>query len=155
MTEDRKPDAIEAAVQAQTDLASLLATEKTINIGGKDVVVKKMRVKQIPPVIATISPFAHLLKSYKDQGEQFDMMQVVLYHNVEALQLVKILCDEEPEFVDELDIEELVVLVTAIVEVNLDFFVRRVLPLLSGEMARLASVMPKLTQEVGKSASST
>lgn len=145
------------------DLATLLEKGRTINIGGKDVVINKMKVKHLPQIIAIAAPIMELIRSRQQeieakkhnvkQGTTFkkfeladvNLTKIVLYHNVQALQLVKVLCDEPPEFIDELDIEELIRLVSAIIEVNLDFFTRRALPSLSVEMGRLLSALKTMS----------
>ena len=63
--------------------------------------------------------------------------------------LMAILSDQPLEFIEELDLDEAVILLTAILEVNLDFFIQKVLPSISQLMASLVD-SPAQTQQSGQ-----
>ena len=63
-----------------------------------------------------------------------------------VLELVALLVNKPRDWVDDLGVDELVQLFGAIVEVNLDFFTQRVLPLLSGLVAGVSGKLFKTPQ---------
>jgi hypothetical protein len=80
-------------------------------------------------------------------------------NNTDAvIDLVVIMTGESRDFVLELGVDELIQLFTKVVEVNLDFFIQKVLPLLSGAMGRLTAGLPTVesqTKTSGQNSSST
>lgn len=126
--------------QAETsDLDKIIPQPNIVTVGGKDIEVKTMKVKQLSATIKAIQPFA---AAFKAQRDSFDAAEIVMSHTDNVVELVVILTGESKEFVEDLGIDELVIVFTKLVEVNLDFFIQKVLPLLSGAMGRLTAGLP-------------
>ena len=128
--------------QAESDLDKIIPQTNEVTVGGKTIEIKTMKVKQLSATIKAIQPFA---AAFKAQRDSFDAAEIVMSHTDSVVDLVVILTGETKEFVEELGIDELVILFTKLVEVNLDFFIQKVLPLLSGAMGRLSAGLPSAT----------
>lgn len=128
--------------QPESDLTKIIPETNIVVAGGKNIEIKTMKVKQLSATIKAIQPFA---AAFKAQRDSFDAAEIVMSHTDSVVDLVVILTGETKEFVEELGIDELVILFTKLVEVNLDFFIQKVLPLLSGAMGRLSAGLPNAT----------
>ena len=128
--------------QPESDLTKIIPETNLVAAGGKNIEIKTMKVKQLSATIKAIQPFA---AAFKAQRDSFDAAEIVMSHTDSVVDLVVILTGETKEFVEELGIDELVILFTKLVEVNLDFFIQKVLPLLSGAMGRLSAGLPNAT----------
>lgn len=128
--------------QPESDLTKIIPETNLVAAGGKNIEIKTMKVKQLSATIKAIQPFA---AAFKAQRDSFDAAEIVMSHTDSVVDLVVILTGETKEFVEELGIDELVILFTKLVEVNLDFFIQKVLPLLSGAMGRLSAGLPSAT----------
>lgn len=127
--------------QLESDLDKIIPQPNVVTVGGKDIEVKTMKVKQLSATIKAIQPFA---AAFKAQRDSFDAAEIVMSHTDNVVDLVVILTGESKEFVEDLGIDELVIVFTKLVEVNLDFFIQKVLPLLSGAMGRLTKGLPNV-----------
>lgn len=128
--------------QPESDLTKIIPESNIVVAGGKNIEIKTMKVKQLSATIKAIQPFA---AAFKAQRDSFDAAEIVMSHTDSVVDLVVILTGETKEFVEELGIDELVIIFTKLVEVNLDFFIQKVLPLLSGAMGRLSAGLPSAT----------
>lgn len=135
------------------DLEKLLPTFPVVKVGGKEITIRTMKVKQLAAVLKAAAPFMGLLKS-KPGSE--DLLGLVAGNLPGAVTMVAVLTDQSEDWVGDLDVAELVELFSGLLEVNLDFFTQRVLPLLSDAMAKVAkSPTPSPAKPRGPMASST
>lgn len=139
----------------------LPVSKEPITIGGKSVTPKVIKVSQVGPVLRAIRPFNATIKTAmknsaegNDPAKNFDVLEVLEHHADNLIELVSTLTGEDKKFIGDLDLDDMIKITTAVMEVNLDFFIRKVLPLLSGEMARLGSGLLKATPTSGQTSSS-
>ena len=139
-----------------SDLGVILPSPVTLSMGGKEVEVKRIKVKQIVQVMAAIQPFYNELKelgikrgSLNDEEVKARLLAFFMTNGEDLFSLMAILSDQPLEFIEELDLDEAVILLTAILEVNLDFFIQKVLPSISQLMASLVD-SPAQTQQSGQ-----
>lgn len=123
-----------------TDLGTIIPTEEPLTIQGKVVTPRTIKVKQLPGIISTIQPFAGLFTG--GGVSTLDLPSLIINHTPAAVELVHQLTGEDTEWIEGLELDEMVLVLTRVVEVNLDFFIRRLLPLLSGAMVRLSNNLP-------------
>lgn len=136
---------------------SLLANESpTITISGKTMKLNRVRMKQLSRVLALAQPMADKLfkkTPAPKQGKQADesanlikeginIANLVVAHGDELVQLIAEIQsygndDITAEWIENLEIDEVITLAGAVFEVNLDFFIQRVVPALSQALASL------------------
>lgn len=127
---------------------------RTVNVQGQEVEVKRIKVKQLSSVMAAITPFLYLLGDLKDsKTNAVDIAPLLTHHTESALVLISLLCDKDRAWLDELEIDELIVIGSAVLEVNLDFFIQKVLPSALREMERLKANFEERTKLAGQSTS--
>ncbi len=134
-----------------SELEQLIPTPRTIHVGGKEIPIRNLKVKHLTAVLKAVQPILGLFT----KGKSVDIPSLLIDHSDSAISLICVLTEETPEWLGELDVDELVMLFTAIVEVNLSFFTQRVFPSLSQAMAQLNGDVEKLTKQAGQATSST
>ncbi|MGZ7196665.1 hypothetical protein ACXWOC_10795, partial [Streptococcus pyogenes] len=77
------------------------------------------------------------------------------YHTNECLDLLAVLVDQPRDVINKLKIDDMMVLFGDCIKLNLDFFVRRVLPLFYGGLARLMDQMQERKEDLLKLAGQT
>lgn len=125
------------------DLQTIVPEPILVSVNGEPLEIKQIRVGQISKAMRIAHPFYIKLKEAKDAAKKsgseedygFDIYALVMENTDAILDMVALLVSKDRAWVEDLSIENLVALFSAIVEVNLDFFTQRVLPLLSGLVA--------------------
>ncbi len=122
-------------MQQKTDPAFPAAVD-VLNFNNQDFLIQPFLTGRLPAVLSALAPIIHLFK----MDNPPDVAQLLLLHAEDALQLIAVLANHERAVIDALALDDLLQLATRLLEVNADFFLRRVLPKLSG----LASAMKEL-----------
>mgnify|MGYP001167517465 CR=1 FL=1 len=151
------PTPTPTAERSVNELETLLPVPKTITIKGEEIPVGLIKVGRVAAVVKALQPFAHLLPKAGDKPgrKNIDFFTIVLNHTDDAINLCVELTSRDKAWVEDLDIAELVELLSAIVERNLDFFIQRVLPSVSEATAKLIRAFYGLAaSKSGHSASS-
>lgn len=133
------------------DLNALTRAPVTINIAGKSMNVNRIRVAQMATVMELVQPMAALLiKREPDTNkpvsnikvDQIDIPTLLIRHSHSLQCLIAAIqapgnpgVDEK--WVGDLELDDMIVLTTKVIEVNLDFFIQRVLPALSAALGSL------------------
>lgn len=118
----------------QAEIDKLIPVSNTLTIGDKTIEIKTMKVKQLSQVLKAVRPF---IGAFTDKEHPVDIMSLLIANTDDVVSLISILTGESTEWVEELEIDSLVEVFSKLVEVNLDFFTRRVFPSLSQAMGRL------------------
>lgn len=123
------------------DMTKMIPLPRTLTIKGEDVPIGFIKVGKLTAVIEAIKPFAYLLPKAGDNpaAQPIDFTSLVLNHTDDVIHLASLLTGKPKSWVEDLDVAELVDIFSAIVEINLDFFIHRVLPSVSKGMGQLAN----------------
>lgn len=121
-------------------LNQIIPTVKTRHFNGVDVAITRFKMGRLPAVLAAVAP----LKNMLNLSDKLDLPSLFMLHADECLTLIAALANQPRAFVDELEIDEGVSLLSDLLEVNADFFIQQVLPVLTGLISKVAS---KLTQQ--------
>lgn len=99
----------------------------TVMVNGEPEAVKIQQIKtgQIPELVRVAGPVMLMIA---DRKQQLDLGKLMLLHTSECLDMLAILMKKDRAFVDELDLDDAVICLEALLEINIDFFVQRVLP---------------------------
>jgi hypothetical protein len=132
------------APSADAELAILFPEDGKITVGGKELVIKPIKWKQIRQVLALVSAFkGRTIGEPVVHGDGSIEMpavpaltagEVLELFNSNSEVLTKALAaasGQEEAFIDELDVADVVKLAAIIVKVNADFFTTQVLPLVT------------------------
>lgn len=134
-----------------SDLVNITTNTASVTTrSGVVITCTQLKVKHLKRVFAIITPLYVALTSLA-ANEKPDYLALVTEHLDQAVELVSILSEKPLEVIGELDADELVVIFAKAVELNLDFFIKSVIPSLSGVIGHATSAMKK---SVGSTSSS-
>jgi hypothetical protein len=105
-------------------LETYIPVPREIVIGGKTLAITPLRVRQIPAFVRAIAPAAELIS----QGRMAD---AVALHGEGMATAMVVATGESETAIGDLLPDEFLGLASAVMEVNADFFVRRVAPLIA------------------------
>jgi hypothetical protein len=114
------PQTHPAAAESSHAAAPFSAAQR-LRIGGRDIAVDPVTVRDLPAFLAAVEPIARELMA----GD----VMAALAHNADRL--IQAVCTGarvERAWLDDQQADVLVELAVAVIEVNADFFARRVLP---------------------------
>lgn len=126
-----------------TDIAVAIPEDVFVTVGGEKVEIKRLKVGSLTRVMRIAAPFYEEVRDLKAKsdkdGTQFglDVYGTVVKYSESAIEVVAVMTDKPVEWVEELELDALVAIFTAIIEVNLDFFLQRLIPLLSSLAGKL------------------
>ena len=120
------------------DLAQVLPSFTTLTVAGKDIAIRQFKVGRLPLVLRTLQPISHMLMN-REPGQSIDFGSLFMLYADDSLSLLAALADQSRAWVDELELDEAITLFTALLEVNTDFFIQKVLPQLSGAVQALTN----------------
>jgi hypothetical protein len=124
------------------DLTKMIPEAKTITVGGETIPIVPIKVKQLS---ATIKAAAPLMAHFKNSNPgEIDIFSLVSSSIDDAIELVAQLSGKPREWIEELEIPELVDLTSALVEANVDFFTKSVLPSVLRAMGQLSPSLQSL-----------
>lgn len=108
------------------DLNKIIPIEVPVQIGEEKVVITPIKVREIDPFLTAIDPLVDEFRR-----ENLDITKMILKSHKNIVQAVAVGARKDIEWVESLEIDQLVELVLAIVEANSDFFVNKILPSLT------------------------
>jgi len=114
------------------DFATFPPQPQSLEIAGDTLALTPIRVGEVPALLAAIKPIApHLVN-----GDP-DWLALLTEHGDAILDALAIAARRPREWVEALSLDDAVQLATALFEVNVDFFVQRVVPAIQSAAARI------------------
>lgn len=104
------------------------------HIGGKNVTVAPLKMRQIQAFSRHVGPVASALMAG-------DLQAALVFHGEALIEAVAVATGESTDWLGDLDADEFVRLAGDVVEVNAGFFVHRVTPALNQTMERLMKAL--------------
>lgn len=135
-----------ASTTATDDLAAVIPPKKYLSIAGVDVEIVQIKIGRLPLVLRAVQPLRHMIVK---QDGPFDMAGMFMLYADECLTLLAALSGQPREWIDALDIDDAIRLLSALLEVNMDFFVQRVLPLMPSLLRGLRAKTEQLRAMAG------
>ena len=130
--------------------------QRLVPVGGREVAVCPLKVGQLPAFASAVRPLLPQLNSFVTEREfnlaaAFDLVEQHFDTVLIAAAAATSIPEEE---IQEAAVDEFVELVVAIFAVNVDFFVKRLLPSLERDLAELGELVRALPGS-GRTQSST
>mgnify|MGYP001767214750 FL=1 len=130
-----------------SDLEALIPQAVELVIDGEPLVIKPLKVGQLPGFLRAISPVMQQISS-----TEIDWLALFGERGDDLLSAIAIAVGKPRAWVDELAADEAILLAAKVIEVNADFFTRTVMPRLDGALAAGLKVP---AAKVGSTPSST
>lgn len=112
------------------DLDTLVPQGIELVIDGEPLVIKPLKVGQLPGFLRAISPVMQQISS-----TEIDWLALFGERGDDLLSAIAIAVGKPRAWVDELAADETILLAAKVIEVNADFFTRTVMPRLDGVLA--------------------
>ena len=112
------------------DLDTLVPQGIELVIDGEPLVIKPLKVGQLPGFLRAISPVMQQISS-----TEIDWLALFGERGDDLLSAIAIAVGKPRAWVDELAADEAILLAAKVIEVNADFFTRTVMPRLDGVFA--------------------
>ena len=127
----------------QDQLTILFPTGKEVLIRDKVYCITPFKLGQYPRVIKAITPLANVYSdAIKNNLSQLDTIMALLGEGGEnAMDLIRLSTDETAEWVSDLNLDEGIELLGALIEVNADFFIKKILPQLTKAVETVSGQM--------------
>lgn len=122
------------------ELAALFPEIRSETVAGKTLSVPNLKVRQLAAFGKASEAFMPLIIAA-------DYMAVLTHHTEAACQAVSIVTGAEVAWLMDLDPDDMLRLISAVYEVNFDFFARRLLPERAAAGERLMALMINLVGE--------
>ena len=106
-----------------SDLEKLIPQATELAIHGETLAIMPLKVGQMPAFLRAITPVMHHLSS-----SEIDWIALFGERGDDLLSAIAIAVKKPRSWVDDLAADEAIVLAAKVIEVNADFFVRRVAP---------------------------
>jgi hypothetical protein len=130
------------------DLDTLVPQGIELVIDGEPLVIKPLKVGQLPGFLRAISPVMQQISS-----TEIDWLALFGERGDDLLSAIAIAVGKPRAWVDELAADEAILLAAKVIEVNADFFTRTVMPRLDGLIAQTSAAVAVTT--AGSTPSST
>lgn len=107
-----------------------------VDVAGERLCITPIKTRELPPMMRAVAPILSELGAvFKiDDNDSVDVAAIMklFASNADAIiNAVSIGCRKPREWVDGLDVDDLIAAAAAVIESNADFFVHRVLPALT------------------------
>jgi len=102
-------------------LSALVSPAQEIHVAGKAIRIRPLTVGQLPGFLRAAQPIIAELSSG-------DIAQALLREPAAVIEAITIACAQDRVWIDSLYSDDLIKLGTKCIEINLDFFIRRLLP---------------------------
>lgn len=112
------------------DLDTLVPQGIELVVDGEPLVIKPLKVGQLPGFLRAISPVMQQISS-----TEIDWLTLFGERGDDLLSAIAIAVGKPRAWVDELAADEAILLAAKVIEVNADFFTRTVMPRLDGVLA--------------------
>lgn len=132
------------------DLNTLVPPATTITVGGESLSITPLRIGELPAFTRAIAP---AIAEFRRDG--VDWLALFGLHGEAMLSALAVATRKPREWIEQLAADEAILLATTIIEVNSDFFARRVLPKVEAAMVRLPTISAGSTSPSASSPTAT
>jgi hypothetical protein len=129
--------------EAAMSLETLIREPSIVTVAGEDIEITQIRTKHIPAVLRISAPIFGVLSAAVNgsAGLQSDkLISLITEHAESVISLVAIGARKTEEWVGELELDDLIVLASAVIEVNALFFAKAVLPALTRSVEKVGAL---------------
>ena len=117
-----------------SELEQLFPVPVEVRVGGELLALTPIRLGEVPSLARVLAPLAGQIGR-----EDTDWLELLAQHGGSVLTALSIASRKPREWIDPLPVDDAIRLAAALLEVNADFFVRRVVPALEAAAEWTAS----------------
>lgn len=121
------------------DIETMIPQPMEVEIRGEAVSISPLKVRQLPGVLRRLRG---LWRHF--EGESPDVMEMLAESSDDLIDAVSVAVEKPRQWIEDLQLNEMIQLVSAVIEVNADFFSRAVLPEIRKAASGIEGAMRKL-----------
>ena len=127
----------------ENQLDTIFPQDRIVTIKDVEINIKPFKFGKLPQVFRTIEPIAEIFQQLvKEEAGQLKLYSALIARGGDnVIELIVVGSGQERSWVCDLDLDEGIELLSAIVEVNSSFFIQKILP-------RLEQTLPKVTGQM-------
>lgn len=118
---------------------------KTIQHDGRDIVITPVKVKHLPAFLAAIAPLLQQLGRQTGDSAQDVLLTALATHGTNVITATALGAGVDEVWLGEQTADVVIDLAAAVLEVNLDFFVRQLMPSVTAATASLGRLSSMAT----------
>ncbi len=123
-----------------TDAVDVIPEDELFTIGGEVLHIGPLKVRNIPAFTRAVRPCMAQLG-----GDDIDWLGLVADHGEKIIAAMAIATGKTDEWVGDLECDDLLRLVQKVMEVNLDFFAHRLMPVMRKTVTEMMSVVGRVS----------
>ncbi len=114
-----------------------LYNSKSLTVGENEITIKPLKIGQLAKFAKAIKPVMGKISGIEFTQDQIAnlIVDLMIDHSDNLLEMISIATKLTKEQVEDLDPDVFLEIVAAIIEVNSDFFIRKVLPMIAKTMS--------------------
>lgn len=121
-----------------SDLETMIPRPVALDVAGKKLEILPIKVGKLPAFIRAVAPF---IAVFGQRRTEIDFVALLGEHGDAVLDACAIGAGVDRAWIDELDAAQLVRVAQAVVEVNMDFFIRNLTPAISQATAGVGAMI--------------
>lgn len=122
-------------------VATLLPKSLLVIVKGEPFEVRQLRVRQLDPVIKAVAPLYASVQAAKGDTASIDVASMLTHSLGDVVQLIAAATEQSEEWVGDLEVDEMADVLFAVLEVNMSFFIKKLLPGLVAKIVPLVAVL--------------
>lgn len=118
------------------DIDTLLP-DRNIDVAGETITVRPYKFAQLPQASAIVAKYMNKFQA----GEQPDLVALLTEGGEDIFKLMCLAINKDRKWLDTLEAEDGINLLSVVIEVNYDFFTRKLTPLLTSRMEVISQLV--------------
>ena len=111
-------------------LEKIVPSPVRVDVAGERITLTPIKVRELPLMLRVVGPVLYDLMKNPGQGFEERLFAALSTNADDLMTAVSVASRRDREWVDSLDVDDLLILISGVLEVNTDFFLKRVLPIL-------------------------
>lgn len=121
-------------------IESVLPKTVEVTIKGETLVVKPFKFAQLPKVFKYVQPIIELLNKSQGLSRPALIAAVIAEYGDNVNEIIKLTTGKDQAWIEELESDEGVQVLGAVLEVNFDFFIKKVMPAITKGVVKVVPI---------------
>ncbi|MGB5583691.1 MAG: hypothetical protein WBO93_08865 [Gammaproteobacteria bacterium] len=121
-------------------LSEIICEGKLIEINGGSLIITPLKVRELPAFTRALQPIIEPLGQIMGGAVSQGGLVSLMAEGEHLIDAVVIASREPDEWVNDLELDDFILLAMAVMEVNADFFARRLMPMMEKVLSKAAGM---------------
>lgn len=120
------------------DIEKVVPVVSTVVINGESLTIKPFKFAQLPKVFKLVQPIVDTLNGLQGLSKPALITTLIAEHGERVIELIMLVTGKDKAWAEDLDTDDGIRVLGAVLEVNYDFFIRAVMPAITGRISQIA-----------------